>query len=312
MALPSLHRLASALPDTRLRLVGRPLPALVLNGQGPWSEVSPDWEVDPGGAALLLAPSFRAALGAVRSRCSVRIGTPTDWRRPLLTHSVSASIRSHHQRAIYAAAVDDTLAELAGWTPHHSSAKRAKSDEAEPACPPFVVAREGRQWWESVGRPKLILHPWAAGSAAKRWPLDRWVQLGRRCSSVAVTGGPSGQDAALAHRLADALGVPCAAGDSALSPAAWGSLAQAAGDVVLPDTGLAHLASAAGVLPVVLFGATDPARYAPMGARVLCAASMTALEPSQVLVELGRQPDCSAAVEAPGAPRGRSARLAGP
>jgi len=112
---------------------------------------------------------------------------------------------------------------------------------------------------------------------------------------VAVTGGPGGQDAAFAERLAAVLGAPCAAGASALSPAAWGALAQAANHVVLPDTGLAHLASAAGVSPVVLFGASDPARYAPNRARVLCGDSMDALKPAQVLTELRRLNQPSAA-----------------
>ena len=286
MALPSLHRLASVLGDTQLRLVGRPLAALVLDGQGPWPEVSPDWQSDPGGAALLLAPSLRVAVAAVRSRCAVRVGTPTDWRRPLLTHSVSASIRSHHQRDIYTAAVDSILAVLAGRRGSPLSGPADFCVQPDSTPPLFVVDPEGYEWWESAGGPEVVFHPWAAGNAAKRWPLDRWVELGRHCGSVAVTGGPAGQDAAFAERLADRLGAPCAAGPSALSPAAWGALAQAASDVVLPDTGLAHLASAAGVCPVVLFGATAPARYAPDRARVLCADSMAALKPAQVLAEL--------------------------
>jgi ADP-heptose:LPS heptosyltransferase len=274
MALPALHRLSSALPNHDLRLVGRPLPALVLDGQGPWPKVAAEWASDRGGAALLLAPSFRVAWQALRSGCGLRIGTPTDWRRPLLTHSVPTSIRTHHQRDIYAAAVERTLAELRGRLQHPSES------------PPFSVASEGRRWWESVGRPQLVLHPWAAGDPAKRWPRSRWVELGRRARSVAITGGPSGDDAAFAFGLADVLGAPCAAGPSALSPAAWASLAQAAGDVVLPDTGLAHLAAAAGVVPLVLFGATDPRRYAPRGARLVVADSMADLDVDRVVAKL--------------------------
>lgn len=265
MALPQLRRLVSALDDCRVRLVGRPLAARVLDGQGSWAPVAADWLADEGSAALLLAPSFRVALQAWRAGATPRIGTPTDWRRLLLTEPVSAPITQHHQCEIYRRVVDRAIEVLGG---------RLETPEEDG----FDVDAAGTAWWRAVGAPELVIHPWAAGHEAKRWPLERWVELGSRFEAVAVTGGPSGEDAATARRLAERLGAPCAAGDAALTPGAWADLARSAPRLVLPDTGLAHLAAAVGARPLVLFGGTDPKRYAPRGARVLDGSSMTAIE----------------------------------
>jgi len=270
MAMPFLRRLCRALPNHEVRLVGRPLPGLVLDDQGPWQPVSPTWRREAG-TALLLAPSFRVAWQAVRSGALLRVGIPSDWRRLLLTHSVETSVRECHQRDVYRQLVDKTLSLLQAPTEDGASSREGATT---PALGGFQADPAGREWWEAVGSPELLLHPWAAGSAAKRWPLHRWVELGRSFPSVAVTGGPSGDDARFAQAVAAALEAPCAAGSTALSPRAWASLAQAVPQLVLPDTGLAHLASAAGACPVVLFGGSDPARYAPERAQVLAADSM--------------------------------------
>ena len=273
MALPQLRRLVDALPDARVRLVGRPLAAKVLDQQGRWEPVSEDWQKGAHGAAVLLAPSLRVALGAFRAGATPRIGIPGDWRRALLTVVVDASVGRHHQREVYRRIVDRAIESLGG-----------RGDT--PAVDGFDDDSVGTAWWHEVGEPDLVIHPWAAGRADKRWPLERGVELGSRFSSGAVTGGPSGEDAAFAEALASELGVPCAAGDGALSPRAWASLARSVPSLVLPDTGLAHLAGAVGASPVVLFGATDPALYAPPGARVLRGASMAAIDTDAVEREL--------------------------
>jgi ADP-heptose:LPS heptosyltransferase len=273
MALEPLRRLCAALPRFEIRLVGRRLPALVLDGQGPWGTVSSTWFRQSGSSALLLAPSFRVAGQAFWSGARVRIGTPTDWRRLLLTDVVDISVRTHHQRVVFAQAVDRAV-EILGRGTQSGVALGAVAFETDPS---------GREWWEGVGRPEVLLHPWAAGSPRKRWPMERWIELAKSFATVAVTGGPSGEDARFAQSLSAALGAPCAAGSSALTPRAWASLAQAVPKLVLPDTGLAHLASEVGARPVVLFGATNPALYAPKDAEVVVAPSMSELQVDAVL-----------------------------
>ncbi len=273
MALPALRALAAGLPGERLRLVGRPLPAKVLDQQGPWEDVRPGWVRDTGAAAVLLAPSMRVALGALRARCRIRVGTPTDWRRPLLTHSVRASIRRHHQREVYRRVVERALALLGGVIGEADD--RFRVDDSA-----------GEGWWRDAGRPAWLLHPWAQGDPRKRWPADRWVALGRELGDVAITGGPGGEDAELAVAVARELGVPVAAGRDCLAVDRWAGVSRLVRGLVLPDTGLAHLASAAGARPVVLFGATDPARYAPARCRVVRARSMRAIRVARVAEEV--------------------------
>ena len=278
MALPQLHRIAHALPATRLRLVGRALPAKVLDGQGPWSPVSPKFERARTGGALLLAPSFRVAWQALCAGAKLRIGTATDARGLLLTRRVHASIERIHQREVYAAAVDALFDELG-----LPSATRGAKAATCPNVPGLVLP-------ENEGHPAtdVLIHPWAAGDSAKRWPVARWTELARRIEaelgcSVTVTGGPGGPDADLAHRVAAAIGGTALAGEASLSPLSWAALARGCRLLILPDTGLAHLASEAGCRPLVLFGGSDPARYAPARASVIDAAAMEAITTSSVL-----------------------------
>lgn len=270
MALGPLRQLGAAFPS--IRLVGRPAAARVLDGQGPWGSVQPTWE--RGGAAVLLAPSLRVALQAVASRARPRIGAPTDARRLLLTDIVDITDVVHYRDALQRVAAA-ALSRL-GAPRGAAGSERLQPDPA------------GRLWWESVGRPEVLLHPWAVGmDGAKRWPRERWIELGRRLGRVAVTAGPDAVEAEEAVAIAAALRAPVCAGASALSVRGWASAALAARLVVLPDTGLAHVASAAGAQPLVLFGPTDPARYAPRNAHVVRAGSMQEITVSRVLEAAG-------------------------
>lgn len=272
MALPALRRLVAGLPGAEVLLVGRPLAASVLDGQGPWPVVAPAFSTRPGSAAVLLAPSLRVAIAAWRdARASRRIGTPTDFRRLLLTHVVKVDPLRAHQREVYLRVVDAALGLLGGEAPAGDDDRFDADLEA------------GRVAWERAGRPRFLLHPWAQGSGAKRWPASRWLALGRALGDVVVTGGPGEEDARTARELAGDLGAPCAAGAETLAPAAWAGLARLVDRAILPDTGPAHLASAAGAIPLVLFGATDPARFAPARAVVVRGASMQAIEVGRVL-----------------------------
>jgi ADP-heptose:LPS heptosyltransferase len=270
MALPCLRRLVAGLPHGQVRLVGRATAARVLDGQGPWAPVAAHWVRRRGSAAVLLAASVRVAIAARRAGARVVVGIRADGRRLLLSHPVDGSIADVHQQTLYERTTDAALLALGG--------------EPTPALEAsFRVDPVGRAWWASVGRPRYLLHPWAEGLAAKRWPTARWIELGRALGSVAVTGGPGAADEAVARAVAGALDAPCSAGEDTLTPAAWGAVSQRVVRAVLPDTGLAHLASAVGVEPVVLFGATDPARYAPSRAHVVRGPSMASIQVAQVL-----------------------------
>ena len=276
LALPALRQLARV-SDLLIRADGGA--ARVLAGQGPW-RIGPDrrsaWLPLP---TLLLSGSLRVAVTAIASRAPIRVGRGTDGRKHALTHRVPApptplAVRNpsgrklpgllprEHQADEYLRAAR-LFAEAAGLAP---LAPEQGDDRLR------ITADDGffgQRWLDQTGA-SVLLHPWAAGLPTKRWALERWVELGERLrgagEQVAVTGGPDPDDAREARILAGRLGVPVAAGEGTLPIAVWAAAALRAKRVVLPDTGLAHVAAAAGASSVVLFGATDPARHGPRGA----------------------------------------------
>jgi ADP-heptose:LPS heptosyltransferase len=114
-----------------------------------------------------------------------------------------------------------------------------------------------------------LLHPGAA-SPARRWPLDRWVQValgelaqGRR---VAITG--SGAERPLALELARRAGLRTDAVLAGRTDVCGLARAVAAADrVACGDTGVAHLATALGTPSVILFGPTPPTAWGPPAER---------------------------------------------
>jgi len=110
-----------------------------------------------------------------------------------------------------------------------------------------------------------LLHQ-GAKSAARRWPVERWIGVARaeqeRGRRVIVTGDAHEYDRCMA--IARGAGIPpedLFAGRTDLAQLA-GIVASAA-RVVSGDTGVAHLATAFRVPSVLLFGPTDPAHWGP-------------------------------------------------
>jgi ADP-heptose:LPS heptosyltransferase len=111
----------------------------------------------------------------------------------------------------------------------------------------------------------VVLHPGAA-SGSRRWPADRWAHLADRLvrdgRRVVVTGGPD------EVRLAEALvlGLPperAVVTAGRLDLPGLADVVARARAVVCGDTGVAHVATAAGTPSVLLFGPTPPQRWGP-------------------------------------------------
>jgi ADP-heptose:LPS heptosyltransferase len=99
----------------------------------------------------------------------------------------------------------------------------------------------------------VAIHPFS-GSARKNWPLARFREVAERLAQpVRWTAGP---EEALegAERFDDLYELAC-----------WLAGARL---YIGNDSGITHLAAAAGALVVAIFGATDPAVWAPRGERV--------------------------------------------
>lgn len=111
----------------------------------------------------------------------------------------------------------------------------------------------------------VVLHPGAA-YGSRRWPADRFAEVGRALAGegrrVVVTGDAG--EYALARSVADAAGLgeeAVLAGKTALPELA--ALVADAALVVCGDTGVGHLATAYGTRSVLLFGPVSPAQWGP-------------------------------------------------
>jgi hypothetical protein len=129
-----------------------------------------------------------------------------------------------------------------------------------------VGARESAPWRldmePSDVRHDIVLHP-GSGGRDKIWPVEHWEELteilhqrGRR---VTWCLGPAEEDINLSTDSpvlrADSLVVLA----SALASASW---------YVGNDSGITHLAAAVGCNTTAIFGPTEPAVWAPLGAHV--------------------------------------------
>jgi len=131
-----------------------------------------------------------------------------------------------------------------------------------------------REFLGSSAQPIIALHP-GSGSPRKNWPLENWAALGRWLAEqqpqarLLLIGGEAdgAQLAALpaAWRHADVL----LARHLALPQLA--AVLERCDLFLGHDSGISHLAAAVGARCVLLFGATDPAVWAPanVGVRVI-------------------------------------------
>lgn len=125
--------------------------------------------------------------------------------------------------------------------------------------------------------PVAILHP-GSGGKRKCWPLERYFALADRLGSrtgafVLFLSGPveaGGMASRIEGFVQDRERMGCVAGREL--PAVAAILARSAA-FIGNDSGITHLAAAAGAPVVALFGPTDPARWAPRGAQVQVIAS---------------------------------------
>jgi heptosyltransferase-3 len=122
--------------------------------------------------------------------------------------------------------------------------------------------------------PVIVLAP-TANWAPKVWPADRFVTLFRRLSEThmagavpAVIAGPGGAEALMAKPVLDALPDAIDLVGRLSLPEIAAFLARSS-LFVGNDSGLMHLAAAAGAPTLGLFGPTNAAEYAPAGQRAV-------------------------------------------
>lgn len=203
--------------------------------------------------AFVLPNSFRSALAPWLARVPERIGMRGHFRRLLLT-DVAEPPRGEHQKhecaAIFGVALaPDNLPELA--------IDKVERDKA-------------RRLLDRGGQPAAALLPGAARGPAKRWPACHFAALAGILSArgfAPVLLGSAAERPLCAEIATMAGNVPVnLAGQTSLAGLA--AVLSACSVAVGNDSGGIHLAAAAGVPSVAIFGATDPAKTGPLGRRV--------------------------------------------
>ncbi|MEP7287104.1 MAG: glycosyltransferase family 9 protein [Chloroflexota bacterium] len=141
--------------------------------------------------------------------------------------------------------------------------------------PPSMIAlAAARSALLQVGandKPLIVVHPGGGVNAGmtmiqKRWPTDRFAALADRVAEaidgqIAIVGAPSDQEAIT--RLRQTLKHPALDLTNRLSLSVTGALASLAALYIGNDNGVAHLAAASGGKVLMIFGPSDPRRYAP-------------------------------------------------
>lgn len=137
-----------------------------------------------------------------------------------------------------------------------------------------------------------------AGGEAKRWPLERWLELrGRlqahepRCE-VHLLAGPVERErlSAPERRVFESATERGRPGRFCDDPQSLADALRSARLVVCADSGPAHLAAQLGVRTLALFGPTDPAVWRPIGPQVRTLAPPA---PTQDMAWLGADTVCA-------------------
>jgi heptosyltransferase-2 len=120
-------------------------------------------------------------------------------------------------------------------------------------------------------RPLLAIHP-GSGNETKNWPIESWIKLGNAvlgsdtfCGSLVIASGEADEERSRElqmifrnDRVRFARNLPLPVLAALLEDAIF----------VGNDSGISHLAAAAGAKCVLLFGPTDPDVWAPLNQNV--------------------------------------------
>ncbi len=137
-----------------------------------------------------------------------------------------------------------------------------------------MVQKQASQWLAERGgdtRDTLVaLHP-GAGSAAKRWPLPRFVRLAEELTlrgngKLLLIEGPA--ETGMAMQIAEALPASSAIVAQSLPLNLLAAAIERCKAFVGNDSGITHLAAGLKVRSTVLFGPTLPQHWAPLGDHV--------------------------------------------
>lgn len=277
MALPALDALKENFPDSSISVVGRPWIIPLLENHPSVDRILPlekrgrypkdFFEVLRVAArirrigfdlAVLFQNAFEAALLVRLGGVGMRVGYNTDGRRFLLSHAIirDKNLLAHHQVEYYL-----SILRALGW-------------EAKDRDPRLYVAPGDQESARSLLSEYAIqpdnflvgLSPGAAFGPAKRWPAERFAEIGDRAvetwrAKILILGSKGdwhiGQRVK-EHMRRESLNL---CGRTTLGEVM--ALINRCRLFLTNDSGLMHIASALNVPTVAIFGSTNPVTTGP-------------------------------------------------
>ena len=276
MATPSLRALRERFPDGRITYVGRPAALATLAGTQDADGALADRSSQPPRVAgvldlarrlrgqrvdlaVLLPNSFRVAWTARMGGARRVLGYDRDGRGWLLTDKIPPP-RGPDGRPVPISARDyyaDLVAVLGA---------RVRRDEMSVPLLPADQADADRLLSAAgvvAGRPVVMLNPGASFGTSKMWDASRYAALAdllieRRGAQILVNAAPAERHVAawVAGAMRRRPAVSFAERTNTLG--LLKALLRRCDLLVTNDTGARHLAAAAGIGVVTLFGSTDP------------------------------------------------------
>jgi heptosyltransferase-2 len=275
MSIPALEAMRHGAPDAEIAVLAKPGVADLYRGQTfvdrvllfeSASRAADLLRRERFDATLLLQNAFQAAWVAWRGGVRERIGYARDGRNALLTCAIAVPRRGEtpaHEAYYYL-----ELLHRAGWLAELPAIEQIRL-RIEPAA---IERAEGalRAAGARPRAPRVALAPGAAYGTAKCWPAERFAALADRLiadadADVILFGTDSERDvagriASVMHHHPVNLAGQTPLGDLA---AFFATCRVFVGN----DSGAAHVAAAAGVPVVVIFGPTDAEATAPLTPR---------------------------------------------
>lgn len=277
MMTPALRAVRKAFPKTQITLLAKPWVLPVFQHSADLDQImiyqadsrhkgltgvlrlAADLRRERFDTAILFQNAFEAALLAWLAAIPTRIGFSTDARRLLLSHPVDGwrKLKKGHF-------VDYCLGVLTGVGLPIDGRGLSLTILAEERVQ--ALERLGRSS-NLAGRRLIGLNPGAAYGTAKRWPVERYIRLGKHLAdafdaSILIFG--AGNEAEVGQTLAAGIG-PAArnlAGRTSLREAM--ALISLCALFVTNDSGLMHVAAALNTPQVAIIGPTDAVATGPV------------------------------------------------
>ncbi len=269
MATPAIRAIARRWPNRRIVFAGKPVALTTL---GPVAEPR-DMVTLPGGAwasvrllrrigisqAVLMPNSFRSALVARLAGADSVAGYARDGRGWLLTQKLTPQrLPDGRYKPVPAIDYYIALAEMLG-------ADCVSRDLSLPLEPEHEAAAEKLFADCGVDRaaPVVMLNPGASFGTSKMWSAEKYAALAdmlieQRGARIIINAAPAERQIALwvERAMRNAPAISFAARDNSLGMLK--AMLRRCDLLVTNDTGARHLAAAAGISVVTIFGSTDP------------------------------------------------------